>query len=154
VFAKIAMGKDPVDLHRLRSLQPAGITRMFSADRDHEQTFISAAQAWSDLPRLISADREGSRMSLLFGKKVPNPLALAAINDTATRRETRRILAQRPYLFGEKTLLTRGRIFLDWARLTGHFGAAMERPWHEVPTALILFGSASDLYHPPRLPSV
>ncbi|VVT05238.1 glycoside hydrolase family 3 N-terminal domain-containing protein [Hoeflea sp. EC-HK425] len=44
------------------------------------------------------------------------------------------------YLFGDETLLTRGRIFLDWLGLTGHFGAAMARHWHEIPTVMISFG--------------
>ena len=44
------------------------------------------------------------------------------------------------YLFGEETLLTRGRIHLDWLRLTGHFGSAMARHWHDIPTVMISFG--------------
>ena len=58
------------------------------------------------------------------------------------------------YALAEETLLTRGNIFLDWARLTGFFGAAMERPWHEVPCALISFGFPYYLYDAPRMPCV
>ena len=58
------------------------------------------------------------------------------------------------YALAEETLLTRGHIFLDWARLTGFFGAAMERPWHEVPCALISFGFPYYLYDAPRMPCV
>ncbi len=58
------------------------------------------------------------------------------------------------YLLGEETLLTRGRIFLDWLSLTGHFGQAMERPWFDVPTALISFGYPYYLYDAPRMPCV
>src|SRR5690606_19220975 len=36
------------------------------------------------VPLLVSADLEGSRMSLAGGSEFPNPLALAAINDVAT----------------------------------------------------------------------
>ena len=55
------------------------------------------------------------------------------------------------YVMAEETLLTRGRIFLDWNRLTGGMFGAMIRPWHEVPTALISFGYPYYLYDAPRL---
>ncbi|NJS39508.1 MAG: glycoside hydrolase family 3 protein [Rhodobacteraceae bacterium] len=58
------------------------------------------------------------------------------------------------YLMAEETLLTRGRIFLDWNRLTGGMHGAMARHWHEVPTALISFGYPYYLYDAPRLPCV
>jgi beta-N-acetylhexosaminidase len=57
------------------------------------------------------------------------------------------------YLSGEETLLTRGRIFLDWLRLTGHFGRAMQRHWHDVPTLMISFGYPYLLYDAPRMPT-
>ncbi|MBC7738262.1 MAG: glycoside hydrolase family 3 protein, partial [Candidatus Saccharibacteria bacterium] len=57
------------------------------------------------------------------------------------------------YLFGEETLLTRGRIFLDWARITGHFGAAMARHWHDIPTLMVSFGYPYYLYDAPRAPT-
>ena len=56
-------------------------------------------------------------------------------------------------LHGEETLLTRGRIFLDWLGLTGHVGAAMERRWHEMPTVLVSFGFPYLLYDAPRVPT-
>ena len=58
------------------------------------------------------------------------------------------------YLLAEETLLTRGHIFLDWARLMGDFRMAMKRPWHQVPTALISFGYPYYLYDAPRMPAV
>lgn len=58
------------------------------------------------------------------------------------------------YVMAEETLLTRGRIFLDWNRLTGGMFGAMVRPWHDVPTALISFGYPYYLYDAPRLPCV
>ncbi len=58
------------------------------------------------------------------------------------------------YLMAEETLLTRGRIFLDWNRLTGGMFGAMQRHWHQVPTALISFGYPYYLYDAPRLPCV
>ncbi len=58
------------------------------------------------------------------------------------------------FVMGEETLLTRGRIFLDWNRLTGGMHGAMQRHWHEVPTALISFGYPYYLYDAPRMPCV
>jgi beta-N-acetylhexosaminidase len=57
------------------------------------------------------------------------------------------------YLFGEETLLTRGRIFLDWLKIKGNFGAAMARHWHEIPTVMISFGYPYYLYDAPRAPT-
>jgi beta-N-acetylhexosaminidase len=54
---------------------------------------------------------------------------------------------------GEETLLTRGRIFLDWLRLTGHFSPAMKRVWNDVPTLMISFGYPYYLYDAPRMPT-
>jgi beta-N-acetylhexosaminidase len=58
------------------------------------------------------------------------------------------------FVMAEETLLTRGRIFLDWNRLTGGMFGAMQRHWHEVPTALISFGYPYYLYDAPRMPCV
>ena len=58
------------------------------------------------------------------------------------------------FVMGEETLLTRGRIFLDWAGLTGHFIPAMDRSWFDVPNALISFGYPYYLYDAPRMPCV
>ena len=57
------------------------------------------------------------------------------------------------YLLGEETLMTRGRISLDWLRLMGNPGAAMGRPWHDVPTVMVSFGFPYYLYDAPRVPT-
>jgi len=57
------------------------------------------------------------------------------------------------YAFGEETLLTRNHIFIDWLRLTGHFGKAMQRTWHDVPTLMVSFGFPYHLYDAPRVPT-
>jgi len=57
------------------------------------------------------------------------------------------------YLFGEETLLTRSRIFLDWQKLTGSVFGAMNRFWHDVPTLMISFGYPYYLYDAPRVPT-
>jgi beta-N-acetylhexosaminidase len=42
---------------------------------------------------------------------------------------------------------------LDWTALTGHFGQAMRRYWHDVPTVMVSFGYPYMLYDAPRVPS-
>lgn len=71
-------------------------------------------------------------------------------DDTVVSRERFDLVL---YLFGDETLLTRGRIFLDWLRLTGHFGQAMRRYWHEMPCLLVSFGYPYLLYDAPRMPT-
>ena len=93
LFVFHSMGHDPGELARLAALRPAGITRNFSPDLDYEAGFIDALQAGATVPLLVSADLEGSRMSLAVGTEVPNPLALAAVNDLAASRSISRIMA-------------------------------------------------------------
>jgi beta-N-acetylhexosaminidase len=57
------------------------------------------------------------------------------------------------YLFGDETLLTRGHIGIEWLRLTGSFGKAMVRHWHDIPTLMISFGYPYLLYDAPRVPT-
>lgn len=77
----------------LMHYKPGGIIRIYGPDRDLERTRINRLQDESDVPMLISADLEGSRMSLTYGTPVPNPLALAAIDDTQVTADISRILA-------------------------------------------------------------
>ncbi|MDI6028437.1 glycoside hydrolase family 3 N-terminal domain-containing protein [Corticibacterium sp. UT-5YL-CI-8] len=44
------------------------------------------------------------------------------------------------YVFAEETLLTRGIVSLNWLEMNGQFEAAMNRPWHDVPTIMVSFG--------------
>src|SRR5690606_25832153 len=53
------------------------------------------------------------------------------------------------YLLAEETLLTRGRIFLDWKRLTGTVYGAMRRHWHDVPTLMVSLGFPYYLHDAP-----
>lgn len=57
------------------------------------------------------------------------------------------------YLFAEETILTRGRIFLDWHKLTGSVFGAMKRHWHDIPTLMISFGYPYYLHDAPRVPA-
>jgi beta-N-acetylhexosaminidase len=67
--------------------------RIYSADLEAE---IGLAQSLADtaVPLLISADLEGSRMSLPFGSSVPNPLGLAAVDDVEATSAISIIMAQ------------------------------------------------------------
>ena len=93
LFVFHSMGRDPGELDRLARLKPAGITRNFTGDADFEAGFITALQRQSKVPMFVSADLEGSRMSLAFGTAVPNPLALAALDDIEASRSIARIMA-------------------------------------------------------------
>jgi len=94
LFVFHSMGQDPDELGKLAQLKPAGITRNFSADLAYEARFIDTLQGSAKVPLFISADLEGSRMSLPVGTQVPNPLALAAVNDIQSSRTIARIMAQ------------------------------------------------------------
>jgi beta-N-acetylhexosaminidase len=152
------------------------VTKFCGPDAAGELDTLDAMRAAAAIPCMISADLEGSRMSLPFGTEMPNPLALAAVDDVQgllplSPDRHRRVLVYstgiitplhgadepmafpdllraegfevtlnspeaRPdprafdpvlFLMGEETLLTRGRIFLDWNMLTGGMLGAMQR---------------------------
>jgi beta-N-acetylhexosaminidase len=100
LFVHNSMGKDPSELARLKALQPAGITRFYTPDLDYETGFIDSLRDQAEIPLLISCDLEGSRMSLPFGTEVPNPLALAAINDPAATAEISQIMVSEARAMG------------------------------------------------------
>ena len=100
LFIHISMGRDPGELARLSALAPAGVTRFFTPDAGYESAFMDAVRTQSPIPLLISADLEGSRMSLAFGTEVPNPLALAAIDDVQASRSIARIMAEEARAMG------------------------------------------------------
>lgn len=100
LFVFHSMGQDENALAQLARLQPAGITRNFSADVAYEAQFIDSLQGSAKVPLFVSADLEGSRMSLAVGTEVPNPLALAAVNDIQASRAISRIMAQEARAIG------------------------------------------------------
>ncbi len=100
LFVFHSMGKDPGELSRLAALKPAGITRNFSPDLEYEADFIDTLQGSAKVPLFVSADLEGSRMSLAIGTEVPNPLALAAVNDVAASTAIGRIMAEEARAIG------------------------------------------------------
>jgi beta-N-acetylhexosaminidase len=81
LFIHIFRGHDPADVARVHELAPAGVTRFFSGDGSGDLGMLDALHSGATIPYLVSADLEGSRMSMPFGTEVPNPLALAAVDD-------------------------------------------------------------------------
>ena len=100
LFVFHSMGKDPDEVAWLARLRPAGITRNFTPDLDYEAHFIDTVQSAAQVPLFISADLEGSRMSLAVGTEVPNPLSLAAVNDLQASRSVARIMGQEARAIG------------------------------------------------------
>jgi len=82
------------DIARLRRLAPAGITRFFGNDGPSEIEMMNRIRHSAKIPYLISCDLEGSLMSLPFGNVVPNPLALAAIDDLQATDTITKIIAE------------------------------------------------------------
>lgn len=81
-------------LDELRSFKPGGITRIYSGDLAAEIELMGQIDQVGPAPMLVSADLEGSRMSLPFGTEVPNPLGLAAIDDVETTTAIATIMAE------------------------------------------------------------
>ncbi|PTX49805.1 beta-N-acetylhexosaminidase [Allosediminivita pacifica] len=95
LFNLRSVGFDTEEIARVRGLAPGGITRFFDGSgAEEERARIAELQQTAKVPMLVSADLEGSRMSLPFGTQVPNPLALAAIDDVAATEEVARIMAR------------------------------------------------------------
>ena len=100
LFNFLSRGSDPDEIERLGRLRPGAITRYFDSDGEAERTLIAAAQRGARVPLLVSADLEGSRMSLPFGTQVPNPLTLAAIDDLGVTADISRIIAEEAVSIG------------------------------------------------------
>ena len=87
LFNLRSQGNDPAELERQQRFKPGGLTLHFAPDASDSGEIIGAFNRAAPVPIIVSGDLEGSRMSLPFGTEVPNPLALAAIDDVeATRR--------------------------------------------------------------------
>lgn len=158
--------KAALGLHRARPAPPA----ITAEDRDFVAGLIRRAPTLvKDVRGLLPLDPARHRRVLVLTpgivfpfRRDPLPFALPDM----LRQEGFEVTVQGPgdapvppegfdlilYLFGEETLLTRGRIFLDWLRLTGHFGLAMRRLWHDMPCLLVSFGYPYYLYDAPRMP--
>ncbi len=166
VLRQLAM-KAALGLHRpsapLPAIDAAANSRFAEAATRRAPTLVKDVQA------LLPLDREKHRRVLVFSSGVvlpfaPHPLPFAlpdmlrAEGFDVTLHEAGQPFDVKNvdlvlYLLGEETLLTRGRIFLDWLKLTGHFGLAMRRVWNDVPTLMISFGYPYYLYDAPRVPT-
>ncbi|KKB07893.1 glycoside hydrolase family 3 protein [Devosia chinhatensis] len=81
-------------LNAMRSFKPGGITRIYSADLAAEIGLMQHVDTAGPVPMLVSADLEGSRMSLPFGTEVPNPLGLAAVDDVEATTAISTLMAE------------------------------------------------------------
>ena len=93
LFVHLCFGTGPEVVGRITALAPAGITKFFGPDAQAELDTLDALRAAAPIPYLVSADLEGSRMSPSFGTEVPNPLALAAVDDVQASGTIARIMA-------------------------------------------------------------
>jgi beta-N-acetylhexosaminidase len=106
LFVLRSAGEDADELARQQAFRPGGITRVMGPDVAAERALIAAFNAAAPVPLTVSADLEGSRMSLPFGTQLPNPLALAAVDDPATTADICRILAEEAHAAGYNWSLT------------------------------------------------
>lgn len=100
LFVLLARGTPQETADQVRSFRPGGITRIYSADLEAEIGLARDLGTSSAIPLLVSADLEGSRMSLPFGTPVPNPLGLAAVDDVAATRAISTIMAREAHAVG------------------------------------------------------
>ncbi|MFM7335455.1 MAG: glycoside hydrolase family 3 N-terminal domain-containing protein, partial [Tabrizicola sp.] len=154
-------GKSPADRTRLARPEDAAAAQAVTA---RAPTLVKDVQGI--LP--LSPDRH--RRVLIFTTGIVTPLhgdGMPMVFPDLLRAEGFDVTIHQPgdrldqrdfdlvlFVMAEETLLTRGRIFLDWNRLTGGMFGAMARHWHQVPTALISFGYPYYLYDAPRMPCV
>jgi beta-N-acetylhexosaminidase len=94
LFVLISRGGPDEALDPLRSFKPGGVTRIFSPNLAEEITLMRQIDSTGPVPMLVSADLEGSRMSLPFGTEVPNPLGLAAVDDVEATSAISTLMAE------------------------------------------------------------
>lgn len=100
LFNFLLMGDDRAWFDRIMALKPGGITRHVGRDGAAEVGLMQHLFAQATVPLLVSADLEGSRMSLPIGTEVPNPLALAAVGDLAASRDISALMADEARAIG------------------------------------------------------
>ena len=93
-------GNDPAAYGPARDFRPGGITVSPGPDWAAHRAMIAEFNAAAPVPLLVSADLEGSRMSLAGGGEFPNPLALAAIDDVALTTATAEAMAKEAHHVG------------------------------------------------------
>lgn len=93
LFTLRSHGDDPEEIAAQQAFRPGGVTRVVGPDWAAERKILAGFAKAAGVPMLVSADLEGSRMSLAGGAELPNPLALAAIDDVALTTAVSRIMA-------------------------------------------------------------
>ncbi|MEQ1902297.1 MAG: glycoside hydrolase family 3 N-terminal domain-containing protein [Devosia sp.] len=106
LFCPRMRGNDPAEIQRLAGFRPGSMIRMAGLDRAEELALIARFNDLAPVPLLVSADLEGSRMSLPGATVVPNPLALAAIDDVAVTEAIGAIMAEEALASGINWTLT------------------------------------------------
>lgn len=94
LFVLLERGTPAEVAEEVRSFKPGGITRIYSDNLADEIALARDLGTLSAVPLLVSADLEGSRMSLPFGTSVPNPLGLAAVDDVEATTTISTIMAR------------------------------------------------------------
>ncbi|MCP8883060.1 glycoside hydrolase family 3 protein [Devosia sp. XJ19-1] len=100
LFVLLSRGGPEDALEALRAFKPGGITRIFSPNLAEEIGLMRQIDSVGPVPMLVSADLEGSRMSLPFGTEVPNPLGLAAVDDVDATTAISTIMAEEAHAVG------------------------------------------------------
>lgn len=100
LFVLLSRGAPEEALEAIRAFKPGGITRIFTPELADEIALMRQIDSAGPVPMTVSADLEGSRMSLPFGTEVPNPLGLAAIDDVETTTAISTLMAEEAHAVG------------------------------------------------------
>jgi beta-N-acetylhexosaminidase len=100
LFVLLERGSPAEAAESVRTFRPGGITRIYTDDLNAEIELARDLGTLSAVPLLVSADLEGSRMSLPFGTSVPNPLGLAAVDDVEATTAISTIMAREAHAVG------------------------------------------------------
>lgn len=93
LFNLRSAGDNPDWIARQQAFRPGSVTRAPGPSAAREREIIAGFNAVAPTPLLVSADLEGSRMSLPGGTEFPNPLALAAVDDVDATADVSRRMA-------------------------------------------------------------
>lgn len=93
-------GNDPAAYGSARDFRPGSITVTPGPDWAAQRAMVAEFNAAAPVPLLVSADLEGSRMSVAGGTEFPNPLALAAIDDVALTTAISEAMAKEAHQVG------------------------------------------------------
>ena len=93
LFNLRSAGDDPEWIARQQAFRPGSVTRAPGPSAAREREIIAGFNAAAPTPLLVSADLEGSRLSLPGGTEFPNPLALAAVDDVDATADVSRRMA-------------------------------------------------------------